>query len=109
MLVFAGLPAARQRDRGGGEGWPREREMERREGQEAAIGRISTRRDEDEGCASLARATKEKDETGKISPCVERTRRGEKREIEEKGGYTDWWVERRGMEEEWRGWNAYGG
>lgn len=80
MLVFAGLPAARQRDRGGGEGWPREREMERREGQEAAIGRISTRRDEDEGCASLARATKEKDETGKISPCVERTRRGEKRD-----------------------------
>lgn len=54
--------------------------MERREGQEAAIGRISTRRDEDEGCASLARATKEKDETGKISPCVERTRRGEKRD-----------------------------
>lgn len=61
-------------------GREREREMERREGQEAAIGRISTRRDEDEGCASLARATKEKDETGKISPCVERTRRGEKRD-----------------------------
>lgn len=33
MLVFAGLPAARQRDRGGGLG---EREMERREGHDRA-------------------------------------------------------------------------
>lgn len=107
MLVFAGLPAARQRDRGGGLG---EREMERREGHEAAIGRISPRRDEDEGCAGLARATKEKHETGKIS-VRRKDEEGEKRdgEKEKEGGRIPmerrggWWEGRRGMEEEWRG------
>lgn len=88
MLVFAGLPAARQRDRGGGLG---EREMERREGHEAAIGRISPRRDEDEGCAGLARATKEKHETGKIS-VRRKDEEGEKRDGEKRdreGGRED--------------------
>lgn len=107
MLVFAGLPAARQRDRGGGLG---EREMERREGHEAAIGRISPRRDEDEGCAGLARATKEKHETGKIS-VRRKDEEGEKRdgEKEKEGGRIPmerrggWWEGRRRMEEEWRG------
>lgn len=107
MLVFAGLPAARQRDRGGGLG---EREMERREGHEAAIGRISPRRDEDEGCAGLARATKEKHETGKIS-VRRKDEEGEKRdgEKEKEGGRIPmerrggWWDGRRGMEEKWRG------
>lgn len=59
MLVFAGLPAARQRDRGGGEGWPRERE---RDGAERGTGSGDRANFDEEGRGRRVRESGESDE-----------------------------------------------